>query len=105
MKEFKGTPGPWSIKDMEVAGCYSIGINEHSDSEDNDDTVCGIWYTFAEKEKCFENAKLIAAAPEALDLLQRILAHNVSISNGNAILLELEEKMIDDITKVIDKAI
>lgn len=54
MKEFKGTPGPWHYDD-ELGGCYSKGCQFVCDVTDKN------------------NAKLIAAAPELLEALIKLV--------------------------------
>lgn len=65
MREFKGTPGPWSV---EVASLNGIEV-----TTEHEITVCDIiadneddLLTYVE----WNNARLIAAAPNLLDALQ-----------------------------------
>ena len=66
MKEFKGTPGPWSINH------YYNWI----ESENADRVVIGGRQGFDA-----DDAKLIAAAPELLEALQKILSSAYEIEH------------------------
>lgn len=70
MKEFKGTPGPWFIGNFGgVGGSGSfIGANPQRDGCTYIAELKGVSGTVD------SNAKLIAAAPELLEMLQDILA-------------------------------
>lgn len=68
MKEFKGTPGPWSLNvevcDQTVAlDIVGNGVCVSSAIPWSSDTECDI-------DKAIANANLIAAAPELLEALQ-----------------------------------
>ncbi|HEI8864299.1 hypothetical protein [Morganella morganii] len=69
--EFKGTPGPWSHAD-------SCGLNETAGGAIHGDgkTLCLILGKGIGKEKATANAKLMAAAPEMLDALIKIVGMN-----------------------------
>lgn len=60
MEEFKGTPGPWSGKD--------VGICKQDDAR----LQLGFIMTSDEqrRDECAANARLIASAPELLEALQ-----------------------------------
>ena len=60
MKEFKGTPGPWTGKDVGICRQDDAGLQ------------LGFVMTADEKrrDECAANAHLIAAAPELLEALQ-----------------------------------
>ena len=60
MKEFKGTPSPWTGKEVGVAKQDDAGLQ------------LGFVMTIDEKrrDECGANAYLIAAAPELLEALQ-----------------------------------
>lgn len=62
MKEFKGTPGPWTGKDVGICRQQRAGLQ------------LGFIMTHDEKRvaECAANAHLIAAAPELLEALQII---------------------------------
>lgn len=74
----KHTPGPWTIKfDNHVDGPnnHSIDIvtEDWLDVEDFGNAwIGGVHQQFTSKENGWANAKLIACAPEMLDLLFRI---------------------------------
>ena len=59
MTQFKGTPGPWTGKDVGIAKQDDAGLQ------------LGFIMTFDEKrrDECAANARLIAAAPELLEAL------------------------------------
>lgn len=63
MKEFKGTPGPWTGKDVGICKQDDAGLQ------------LGFIMTFDDKRRaeCAANAHLIAAAPELLEALQSIV--------------------------------
>lgn len=62
MKEFKGTPGPWTGKEVGVAKQDDAGLQ------------LGFVMTIDEKrrDECGANAYLIAAAPELLEALRQL---------------------------------
>lgn len=64
MTQFKGTPGPWTGKDVGIAKQDDAGLQ------------LGFIMTFDEKrrDECAANARLIAAAPELLEALQDLQA-------------------------------
>ena len=65
MDDFKGTPGPWTGKD--------VGIYKQDDAG----LQLGFIMTFDDNRRaeCAANAHLIAAAPELLEALQQSLPH------------------------------
>ena len=69
--EFKGTPGPWLHAD-------SHGLNETAGGAIHGDgkTLCLVLGNGIGKEKATANAKLMAAAPEMLDALIKIVGMN-----------------------------
>jgi len=58
----KHTAGKWAIRDLEIIG----PINSNK-------SICEITGNFMDEEEAAANAKLIAAAPELLQVLQDIL--------------------------------
>lgn len=64
MTQFKGTPGPWTGKDVGIAKQDDVGLQ------------LGFIMTFDKKrrDECAANARLIAAAPELLEALQDLQA-------------------------------
>jgi len=69
MKEFKGTQGEWKIKSgKEMNGVYTIATNENE--------ICTIWDAVIQEETN-PNTNLIAAAPDMLKVLQKILEYNL----------------------------
>lgn len=66
MSKFKGTPGPWSGKD--------VGICRQDDAR----LQLGFVTTSNEnrRDECAANAHLIAAAPELLEALQDFMAES-----------------------------
>lgn len=76
MKEFKGTPGPWVVNE----------IGQHW----NNKALTHLEITYGEDGECIcdtvyqrEDAKLIAAAPELLEVLKLILSYH---DDGNCVL-------------------
>ncbi len=69
--EFKGTPGSWLHAD-------SYGLNETAGGAIHGDgkTLCLVLGKGIGKEKATANAKLMAAAPELLDALIKIVEMN-----------------------------
>ena len=69
MKEFKGTPGPW----VASITYRSIGPACRDDDQSYGMIFPVAWVEFDGDQACQQaNARLIAAAPELLDALQRI---------------------------------
>ncbi|EOI5799799.1 hypothetical protein ACM91Z_002778 [Cronobacter dublinensis] len=66
MKEFKGTPGPWTGKDVGICRQDRAGLQ------------LGFIMTHDENRvaECAANARLIAAAPDLLEVLQLILSYH-----------------------------
>lgn len=64
MKEFKGTPGPWTGKDVGICRQDRAGLQ------------LGFIMTHDENRvaECAANAHLIAAAPDLLEALQAMLS-------------------------------
>ncbi len=64
MREFKGTPGPWTFADEE-GDVIIIGANG--------DVICvvGSWMTSSEED--MENARILAASHAILSVLQEAL--------------------------------
>ncbi|ELY3414430.1 hypothetical protein SMW93_003643 [Cronobacter sakazakii] len=64
--KFKGTPGPWTGKDVGICRQDRAGLQ------------LGFIMTHDENRvaECAANARLIAAAPELLDVLQLILSYH-----------------------------
>lgn len=69
--EFKGTPGPWSHADSHDLN-ETAGGAIHGDGK----TLCLVLGKGIGKEKATANAKLMAAAPEMLDALIKIVEMN-----------------------------
>nr|DAZ68572.1 MAG TPA: hypothetical protein [Caudoviricetes sp.] len=67
MKEFKGTPGPW---EMMMDG-DEIKIIQ-TDSLENG-IGCRSYIAICEEVQCIEDSKLIAAAPELLEALIKLV--------------------------------
>lgn len=63
MNEFKGTPGPWTGKDVGICKQDDAGLQ------------IGFIMTFNDERRaeCAANAHLIAAAPELLEALQAVI--------------------------------
>ena len=71
MKEFKGTPGPWYW--VERMGCFDLTSDALSELEEViDDGSAGGEYSPTITPDS-PDAKLIAAAPELLEALQKLL--------------------------------
>lgn len=67
MKEFKGTPGPWEI----MMDGDEIKIIQ-ADSLENG-IGCRSYIAICEEVQCIEDSNLIAAAPELLDALIKLV--------------------------------
>ena len=97
MKEFKGTKGKWILKDTvfcSVNGVEKIGVFPENKSGFMDKSICSINGNNENGLKEFKaNAKLIAAAPEMLEML-RILTDVYSAENI--------EKAKELLTKILD---
>jgi hypothetical protein len=79
--QFKGTPGPWAFAKSWSKGLYPkdfISIHSEGYNLNEDDyigsnagktSICGIWGKL--NDEIIANARLIAAAPELLEALQK----------------------------------
>ena len=63
--EFKGTPGPWTGKDVGICRQDDAGLQ----------LGCIMTFDDNRRAECAANAHLIAAAPELLEALQQSLPH------------------------------
>lgn len=84
MSEFKGTPGPWIAEHADgpdnVYAKSSTGVwskKKHEAAVENyehrpmdEAWICGIWGAIDDED--LANARLIAAAPELLDVVMRL---------------------------------
>lgn len=68
MEKFKGTPGPWVAHDDEESMATSVIISDSLDII----AVVGTYMTSTEED--YANASLIAAAPELLEALQKMVS-------------------------------
>lgn len=66
----KYTPGPWSLF-LGNAGYFCVEGIWKADSEA--DRICGSIGAVASEEEAVANARLIAAAPEMLEALERVV--------------------------------
>lgn len=95
--KIKHTPGPWNVVCIEGLSDWAfLGVG----SEKSTKTVCHIQFeaiiedgNVSIPDECKANAKLIAAAPELLELL-------IKISNGDGFIFG---KMRNDINDLIKK--
>ena len=93
MKEFKGTPGDWSVMmdDDEIKIIQSKSLEKGP-----------IWKTYiaiCEEVQCREDANLIAAAPDLLEALQQLLED--VYSNNDSVL----GYRVDEARAAISKAL
>ena len=80
MKRFKGTPGPWIADKTSRA----VGPISHDDDQSYGMVIPVAWVEFdPEVEIQASNQKLIAAAPELLEVLKLILSYH---DDGNCVL-------------------
>ncbi|WP_313327719.1 hypothetical protein [Enterobacter oligotrophicus] len=93
MKEFKGTPGPWSV-DRNNVHTGRIATIHHCIGNDWVEVWSPDWPDTEEKQEA--NAKLIAAAPDLLEALQACLGW---VNNGIA--REVHEKAFAAISKAL----
>jgi len=94
MKEFKGTPGPWTGKDVGIARQDDAGLQ------------LGFIMTLDEKrrDECAANAHLIVAAPELLKELQRLRNYVTDVCGVNDEDCHPEHPLMSSKT-AIDKAL
>jgi hypothetical protein len=86
------TPGPWKL---DTYNGYLLSSD------------CISILKFDIKKTSIQDAKLIAAAPEMLEELERARSHFVELHNGHHTLLAFEELLvywIGEIDKVLEKA-
>ena len=70
MKEFKGTPGPWVADKTSRA----VGPISRDDDQSYGMVIPAAWIEFDQEVEIHEsNQNLIAAAPELLEALQRMV--------------------------------
>ena len=80
MKEFKGTPGPWIADKTSRA----VGPVSHDDDQSYGMVIPVAWVEFdPEVGIQASNQRLIAAAPELLEVLKLILSYH---DDGNCVL-------------------
>lgn len=71
MKEFKGTPGPWIADKTSRA----VGPVSHDDDQSYGILIPVAWVEFDQDEGIqASNQRLIAAAPELLEVLQELIS-------------------------------
>ena len=68
MEKFKGTPGPWVAHDDEESMATSVIMNDFGD------ILCVVGTYMTSTEEDFANSNLIAAAPELLEALQKMVS-------------------------------
>lgn len=91
------TPGPWIVlknagltfvaKEGIQGGSCNIAVVHGAEDEEGAAFNANVWGVVLDEDA---NARLIAAAPELLDLLQEIAANRVMASDG---LVELRDRM------------
>lgn len=80
MKEFKGTPGPWIADKTSRA----VGPVSHDDDQSYGILIPVAWVEFDQDMGIqASNQRLIAAAPELLEVLELILSYH---NDGNCVL-------------------
>lgn len=80
MKEFKGTPGPWIADKTSRA----VGPVSHDDDQSYGILIPVAWVEFDQDVGIqASNQRLIAAAPELLEVLKLILSYH---DDGNCVL-------------------
>ncbi|EKQ4677560.1 hypothetical protein P5M41_002015 [Salmonella enterica subsp. enterica serovar Ruiru] len=83
MEEFKGSAGPWVAHDDEESMATSVIMNDFGD------IVCVVGTFMTSVEEDFANADLIAAAPELLEALQKMVeSYQFEASIDNPALLQ-----------------
>lgn len=77
MSESKFTPGPWFVEQLEKTSIYVSPVGRHENisicnvlTMDEDDSESGDWINGGETKA---NAKLIAAAPDLMELANRVV--------------------------------
>ena len=80
------TPGPWTVEPVvyheNLTWCHA---NIYAESSNNDDQRCGVAYIQTTMDESAEaNARLIAAAPEMLEMIRLLTDSMPSFKNFNA---------------------
>jgi len=92
MDNKKFTKGKWESKEMLMHNGQMI-ISIYEEGKDiNENSIAGIWGL---EDKDFSNAKLIASAPEMLEMLERIM---VNYDKGTQTYLDCKQ-LISKITE------
>lgn len=96
MEEFKGTPGPWIADKTSRA----VGPVSHDDDQSYGILIPVAWVEFDQDVGIqASNQRLIAAAPELLEVLELILSYH---DDGNCVLHKEDVSMA---RAVINKAL
>lgn len=97
MDKFKGTPGPWTGKDVGVCNQDRVGLQLGFIMSFDDERVA----------ECTANAQLIGSAPELLEALQELFAHYKELADsGDAGNWKLEDEPVGKkAMAAIDKAL
>lgn len=67
------TPGPWEVvRHAHIDGELWLSVNQHADATGMKEWVAEIKYLTTAPRRQWANARLIAAAPDLLDLLKRL---------------------------------
>jgi len=98
----KYTQGPWQIENDSIIGNIDGGYGEDG-SQVRFDVICSMWDGYFETlDNWKDNARLIAAAPELLEALEKVSTYQKEAMDGS---LEKAKEMFYELVKEIEPLI
>jgi len=104
MSEFKGTKGKWEVNNEPSNGLIDSNRAFNISSDIGLVDICAVWKDVSNNLKESEaNAKLIATAPEMLQMLQKI-NYFINVNKDKNYMIELLSREVKDIEQLLKKA-